>query len=1017
MNRVFVALFLLFSSGTLLAGVPGWRTVQRLSRPLTGHGVTMVHTGDLLVVGGSDATGATVSDVWVVRGATGQRVQALAGLSVPRARFALVTVQLGTESVVYVIGGYTGSSGAYASSDVVDVIRYDAGQNNWRCSRSGTLPVAVGDVRAVFDGTSSIIVSGGTTQTSGLMNTGPASTVSSSITVSNGAIRQLGDHVAARSAHGAYRFLDPTNLWRVIVAGGDAQLPSSAELLAGTTWDGRANPPRVYRKFLADVSDISGTARAFGGEDAGIPQATTEWYDPKSGWRQAPRMNEARSRMGTTLVAGPRDTAPAYLVVGGMGTTGALSTTELFVMPSATAPTGSFETFHTTQQAAAFRGVAMSGVNLPFVIGGGPSDLVEVLQPLDAPDVTFPNTEVGARSDSVVVTITNTWLLPITINALRTVGDPDFLVASDTNTIILAPGASRNILAWFRPTAQGPRLARLALEMGPVADTVVLRGNGLASTIELLAGVVDHGDVNVGTPSRICLPLLVNNGSDTAIVDSIVVPGGLGVVIESPQGRTKVAPGDSLIICVVYTPASRSTLSTSGSISIGNRTYPFGIIGRGIRTTGVVRVGVDCDTISAVRGDSAVFTITLENVADRPVIITDIVIDAAVANTAWLLNPSILPLTIQPGVAVPVDVEVVVQREGREQFTIRCTSNSDSAMTNATCVVTRSRTLIPSVGSLDLGLLCVGDSVTKSFTYTNASAIDTIVISTADLENVAGTLSLTAPFSVAPRSSVEVRVTINAVTAGPLNGRINLTSAQGSSIVPISGDVLPSVTVRPSAIDAVPGDRRTTRISFEGVTSTTTSILLRHSPRMFSVRGAQSVAGSTPINASTSTQTASNGTSINIVWSAVPVGGVANIDLDIDVLRGDEALARMYAVRLNDTTDCLLSDTVLVRVDTGCGGERSGVKLTSQPSMTIFPQPVRESMQVLVHLPQPGMRVELVDVNGIVLKQVLLGPSILPSAGQASLGVTVDGLPAGVVIARLVSDAGLFHSLPVIIAP
>lgn len=1010
MSRILVALLLLLSSGTLLAGVPGWKTVQRLSRPLTGHGVTMVHTGDILVVGGVDAAGTTVADVWVVRGSTGQRVQALTGLSVPRARFALVTAQVGSESVVYVIGGYTGSSGTYASSDVVDVLRYDAGQNNWRCSRSGTLPSAVGDVRAVFDGTSSIIVSGGTTQNTGAMNSGASSIVSSSITVSSGAVRRLGDHVAARSAHGAYRFLDPTNLWRVIVAGGDAQLPSSAELLAGTTWDGRANPPRVYRKFLADVSDISGTARAFGGEDAGVPQATTEWYDPKSGWRQAPRMNEARSRMGVTLVAGPRDTAPAYLVVGGAGTSGALATTELFSMPSATAATGSFETFHTTQQAASFRGVAMSGVNLPFVIGGGPSDLVEVLQPLDAPDVTFPNTEVGARSDSVVVTITNTWLLPITINTLRSVGDPDFLIASDTNTIVLAPGASRNIIAWFRPTAQGARSARLALEMGPIADTVVLRGNGLASTIELLAGVVDHGDVNVNTPSRICLPLLVNNGSDTAIVDSIMVPAGLGVVIESPQGRTKVAPGDSLIVCVVYTPSTRSTLSTSGSISIGNRTYPFGIIGRGIRTTGVVRVGIDCDTISAVRGDSAVFTVTLENIADRPLTITAIAIDAAVANTAWLLDPSILPITIQPGVAVPVDVGVEVQREGREQYTVRCTSNSDSAMTNSTCVVTRSRTLIPSVGSLELGLLCIGDSVTKRFTYTNASAIDTITISSADLENLTGTLSISAPFTVAPRSSVEVSVTINAVLPGPLTGRINLTSALGSAVVPINGTVLPSIIVRPTAIDAVPGDRRMTRLTVEGVTTTTTSILLRHPPRMFSVRGAVSVAGSTPLDPSTSTQTVSNGTALTLSWSSIPAGGVAAVDLDIDVLRGDEAVARMYAVRLADTTDCLLSDTVLVRVDTGCGGERSGVKLSSQPSMTIFPQPARETLDVLVHLPQPGMRVELVDLNGVVVKRVELGPS-------TTLGVTVDGMPAGVVIARLLSDDRLFYSLPVIIAP
>ncbi|MCX6141293.1 MAG: choice-of-anchor D domain-containing protein [Candidatus Kapabacteria bacterium] len=1006
---------MLFLSCSLYAGVPGWRTVQRLARPLTGHGVTMVHTGDVLVAGGTDASGATVSDVWVVRGATGQRVQALTGLSVPRSRFALVTVQSGTESVVYVIGGYTGTTGAYSSSDVVDVIRYDVGQNNWRVSRSGQLPKAVGDVRAVFDGVSSIIVSGGTTQTTGAMNTGAESNVSASITVGSGAIRRLGDQVSARSAHGAYRFLDPTSLWRVIIAGGDATLSPSAELLAGTIWDGRANPPRVYRKFVADVSDISGTARAFGGEDAGVPLATTEWYDPKSGWRQAPRMNEARSRMGVSLIAGPVDTADAYLVVGGSGTAGAVATSEIFMMPTSTAPTGSFESFHTTQQSAAFRGVAMSSVNLPFVIGGGPSDLVEVLQPLDAPDVTFPNTEVGARSDSVIVVITNTWLLPITINSLRTVGDPDFLVAADTNTIILAPGASRSILAWFRPTAQGARTARLALDMGPIADTVILRGNGLASTIELISGIVDHGEVAVGATSRICLPLLKNNGSDTAIVDSIVVPAGLGVSIESPKGRTKVAPGDSLIVCVVYTPASRTTLSTSATISIGARRYPFAIIGKGIRTTGIVRVGVGCDTVSATRGDTVGFTVTLENIADRPITIIAIGVDAAVAGSAWVVTPSILPLTINPGVAIPLDLLAEVQREGRESYTVRCTSNSDSAMANTTCVVTRSRTLIPSIGSIDVGLVCIGDTIVRSFTYTNVSSIDAVTISSIDVENVDGSISLTAPFIVAPRSSVSAVVTIAATTPGVINGRVVISSAIGSSVIPITGTVLPSLIVRPSAIDAVPGDRRRSRLVIEGVSTTSTRLLLRHPSRMFSVRALQSVAGNTPIVTTSSTAPTSNGTILTVNWAQIPAGGIGAVDIEIDVLRSDEAIARMYAVRANDTTDCIQSDTALVRVDTGCGGERSGVRLSSQASMFISPQPIRENMSIIIHLPQSTMRVELVDVNGIVLRLVPIGNT--QGVDDTSLTFSCVGLPAGLIVVRLVTDQELCHAIPVIIAP
>jgi len=1009
--RIATIVCTLFLSGTLFAGVPGWRALQRLSTPLTGHGVTMVHTGDVLVVGGTDASGSSVADVWVIRGATGQRVQALSNLSVARSRFAIVTVINGSESLVYVIGGYTGRSGAYASLDVVDVIRYDAGQNNWRCSPSGTLPVAVGDARAVYDGLSNIVVSGGIVQATGALGSGAASLVSSSITSSTGSIRRLGDHIAARWAHGTYRFLDPTNVWRVLVAGGEAVPPVSAELLAGTSWDGRANPPRIARRFMADVSDISGTARAFGGEDAGASIATTEWYDPKSGWRQAPRMNQARSRMGVTLVAGPTDTASAYLVVAGIGTGLPTATTELFMMPSTSAPAGSFDVFYPTQQAASFRGVAMSGVNLPFVIGGGPSDVVEILQPLTAPDVTFPNTEVGARSDSVNITITNTWLLPITIKNIRAVGAPDFLVASDTSTIILAPGQSRKILGWFRPTQQGLRVARLALDMGPVADTILLQGNGLASTIALITDVVDHADVVVGSSSRLCLPILVNNGSDTAIVDSIVVPAGAGVVIDSPRGRTKVAPGDTLVVCVLYSPGSRSTLSTSGLISIGARRYPFAIIGRGIRTTGVVLVGVTCDTVSATRGDTVGFTVTLENVADRPIVITAISIGAAVAGSAWIADPTILPLTINPGIAVPLDILVEVQREGLENYAVRCVSNSDSAMENVACVVTRSRTLVPSVGSFDIGTVCLGDTVVRRFAYTNVSVADTIFVTSIDLENVGGRISRVAPFSVPPRSSVSVEVFIGPAVVGTVSGRVSVATALGSSVVPITGTVLPAVTIRPSGMDAVPGDRRKIRVVCEGVVTTRTVFTLVHSVRMFSILAITSAAGSTQALPTSTVTTTVNGSSVAIDWAQVPPGGMAEIALDVDVLRGDEAYAGIYAIRAGNTSDCILSDTAIVRIDTGCGGERSGIRLSSQPSIAVMPIPVREQMHVLVHLPENSMRLELVDVHGNVVATELLNTT------STSVVVDCSSLPRGLVIARLVSDRGLHHAIPVVIAP
>ncbi len=176
------------------------------------------------------------------------------------------------------------------------------------------------------------------------------------------------------------------------------------------------------------------------------------------------------------------------------------------------------------------------------------------------------------------------------------------------------------------------------------------------------------------------------------------------------------------------------------------------------------------------------------------------------------------------------------------------------------------------------------------------------------------------------------------------------------------------------------------------------------------------VAGSTAIATTSSVQSTTNGTLISIDWTQVPVGGVAAVDLDLDILRSDESVARMFAVRSTDSTDCVQSDTVLVRVDTGCGGERSGIRLSSQASMSITPVPVRGVMSVTVHLPQAGMRLELVDMNGIVLQTHVIGSQGAPNS-STTFGVSCSTLSSGLVIARLVSDQGLHHAIPVIIAP
>ncbi len=1005
-TTIAIAALIVLVVQSTVAGDPSWKVVAQLPSVLSGHGTAMVHTGDVLVIGGMDAAGTTLADVRIFRGTSGRVDPAVGTLSVPRCRSAIVVVPRGNMSVVYVIGGYTGNGGSYSSVSSVDVITYDQLRDTWRVDRSTSLPNDVGDVRAVVLQNGSIVVSGGTEQRGGALGTGSPSGVSSIINGANGVVARIGDHITSRSGHGVYRFLDAVNAERTLAAGGDGVTPT-AELLAGTTWDGRANPPRAPRKFMAPISDISGTARAIGGEDATGALATTEWYDPKSGWRTAPRLNAPRSRMGYTLIAGPTDTATAYLLTAGVGNGVQLRSTEIFRMPSGSVASGTFETFLDLSRGGEFASVAMCAVNLPVHVGGSASNAVEVLQPLSAPPVSFPGTEVGALSDSVPVIITNTWLLPITIRGVRTIGHPDFLFIADTSSITLAPGSSRTFFAWFRPTAAGARSADVVVNLGPVSDTIRLSGTGLASTISLAATGIDHGDVLVGSTSVVCVPILVNNGTDTAVVDSLSLGVGSDVQIQSPIGRVRVAPGDTLRVCSRYSPTSRTTLAETATICIGVRRYPFSIVGRGIRTRGRVVGLAGCDTINAVVGDTITGSIILENTGDLPLTITSIQVDGSVVGSAWLANPNVVPITLQQQQTAVVDYRAIVRREGAEQYTIRCVSNGDTAMEASSCIVVRSRALTSSVSAINIGSVCVGDSSVVTLSFVNPSATETISIDAIAVEGIGGQSTAVLPSNVLPRTTYTCTVVLRALAPGAVNGRVVLSGPFGASAIPITGEIASSIAVDLTDAFAVPSEDVRVAITITNVTSSTVRLLAVHSPSALRCRTIEPTNGTT-FQPATSAVSVANGSLMDIVLPSAPPGGTLNCNLVLQTLRSDENRARLYCVRADAGSPCVLSDSSTVLIDTGCGGERSGVRSSSRASMMLRPNPTR-SVVTIETLNAEGAAIDLISMDGNLVARTYVQDRIV--------SVDVSTLPPGGYAVRLMQNGQLLDTRFLIVTP
>lgn len=966
-----------------MAGDPGWRNLPPLPAVRSAHSAVMAHNGDVIIAGGVDAAGATLASCFVLRGATGLIEPLLSPMTVSRAYFELVAAKAadGT-SIIYAIGGYTGANGSYASTDVVDVLRYDVGQNNWRWSRLGLHRVAAGDLRAVYDGAAFVVVSGGRVQSSGAMGSGTPTSITSRINVATGVIETLGNHTTARSEHGAWTFIDQQGATKVLAANGDVVTNPTTELQENAGWNDQAVVPLFFQSHFVDASDPTGTPRAMGGlTKTGTPLASCEFYDPKSGWKPMPSMQTARSRFEGTFIASPTDTAFAWLIAAGRGTAGALSSCELFSLPSATDPTGTWQPFDALSNAASERSVSMTSSNLPVVTGGASTNSIEVYQPLRTVDFDFPDTEVGARSDSVRLVITNTWLLPITIKSIKTDGVPDFLVAADTTTIVLAPGASRSILGWFRPSQPGLRTTVVTVDMGIVQDNFTLRGNGLASSLQVITDIIDLGSVRVGRDSVVCVPLLLNTGTDTATVDSIsILPAEFELV--SPIGRVKIPPSDTLQVCVRFKPATRGQLGGSVNLNVGTRSFPASVRGTGVTQLLELRTSATCDTIPGVVGDTITVTVTLVNGSDRTVNVSGVTFPGTAPGRINVEDPSVFPFDVAPGASQTLNLRIEVLREGTETFIVNVASTSDTLVRGTICFVVRSRSIQSSIGTIDLGQRCIGDQVERTFTLTNVSAVEVLVIDSVTIDGVpGGTVNLRGPFTLAPRTSQTLVFRWTATVAGAVNGRVLVSTSNGGTAIPVTGSVLPGLVVRVPSVTTPYGIVLALALDVSGVTTSPISIRLLFAT---SLLRATRVTG--PNVASATVTTTSDGAILDVVLNTIPADSLATLSLELDVLRGKDIITTVTPARVSDTAACVSGAPGEITVTGPCGGAGS---LLGNPTLAFVnanPNPMpRDGSLSAVNPTSDAVEILFYSIDGQELHRATLAPESAEMIPMSSL--------------------------------
>lgn len=1009
--------------------VPGWRTHTPLPAPLAGHGMVLLPTGHILVAGGTTADGSVTRTSYLYSFTDGTFRPTINQLTTARACHALVAVITNGDTRIFAIGGFTGTAGNYNGVAGVEVLEHDPAQNNWRWRAIGSLGTARGDCRAAWDGGNHIIVTGGYVQAGGALRSGTKSTAAERINITTLAIEPIAAMNSARAEHITARIRGDNGAPQVLAAGGeDNTAATSTQILAGTLWDAIANPPLAYHSAGAGVGDPAGIARVFGGFDAaGRASAACEWYDTKRGWRAAPRMTSPRARFDATLAAGLADTALAFLAAGGAGTAGVIADAEIFHMPGPSFPNGTWAPFQSLVRAGSERRIAITGSNLPLVTGGRDGagtalESTEIFQPLQANDIPFGDEEVGRRSDSVAVIIENTWLLPVRVRGFRIAGSAEFSFRGDTANFTIPAGGRRTLRAYFQPASPGERTGLLLFDVGPITDTVRLTGRGIASQIAVINSPLDFGGQLIRTARSECGYVLRNNGTDTAMIDSIVIapPGAFRLL--SPLGRVSVPLGDSLRICVEFAPGTQGFVDATATMHIAARSFPLQVTGRGVRRYLTASIlSSECDTVLFAPGAEISGFISLENRGDTVVHVDAPVLKSSVATMFRLANPALFPADMNPGETMQVEVIFSPQRESREVVTVEFPNNGDTATNAALCFIARSRYLSVSQQAVELGSLCAGDTVMAFLTIENPGGFDSVELLSAAL-NPPGTLTLSGftPRTLGPREYLSLAIRYVPDAPGPLSGTLTIASSRGDVIAPVRATALPAVRFAIGSGMVSIGDTVVLPVQIQGMGTsggiTTAALMFEYDPRLLMPIDVVSTPSGPQVDEAGSELRITGGgkAAVDVRWQGGPVGDGGTFGIVCEVLRGDATVAPVAISGESRSGLCIARSDAALTLLPPCAGDGGSIRTEGAQFMAVSPVPASKSLSITLVAPTDGiLRVELLNTLGDVMEQRLLSDG----RGRVStLAIPVEHLPAGSYLIRARGDAGVIDSRMITIA-
>ena len=300
---------------------------------------------------------------------------------------------------------------------------------------------------------------------------------------------------------------------------------------------------------------------------------------------------------------------------------------------------------------------------------------------MSANSLTFDNVMLKTTSTKIL-TLTSSGTAAVTVKSAVPKGT-GFSVSGATFPATLNPGQTLTLQVGFDPTVAGAASGTITISSTSSissTNTVSLSGTGVSPQLTMSANSLTFGNVMLKTTSTKTLTL-TSSGTAAVTVKS-AVPKGTGFSVSGATFPDTLNPGQTLTLQVGFDPtvagAASGTITISSTSSISS-TNTVSLSGTGINSDPVLTLSSNSLNFgSDPVGTALRLPVSLTSTGTSAVTVSA----ASIAGAGFSFSGATFPVTLNPNIAVKVQVQFDPTSAGTVSGKLSISSNSTSGSTS-----------------------------------------------------------------------------------------------------------------------------------------------------------------------------------------------------------------------------------------------------------------------------------------------------------------------------------------------